>query len=98
QYPEGGKPAEPGGRRGPIFDYFGSSEGSGDASSSARKFYRVFDVAKTPFGRIKRGLGVQVQSSAPIFEIEDVLGRRPRGKKPIQETAFDVNFDNREYF
>ncbi len=33
------------------------------------KFFRVFDVSKTPFGPIKKGIGVQQQSRIPIFEI-----------------------------
>ena len=41
-----------------------------------------------------RGLGVQVQSSREIGEIEDVLGPRKRGKKPIQETYFNIDFQN----
>jgi len=62
--------------------FLGRGGGQGDTGagdlSARRKFFRVFDVAKTPFGRVERGLGIQVQSSAQIQEVSDVLGRAPR--------------------
>jgi len=69
-------------------DFFGRSR-------RQRRFFRVFDVGRDkkgnpiPFGRVSRGLGVQVQSDAPIFEVEDVLGQRR--KRPRQESFFDLN-------
>lgn len=69
-------------------DFFGRSR-------KQRRFFRVFDVGRDkkgnpiPFGRVSRGLGVQVQSDAPIFEVEDVLGQRR--KRPRQESFFDLN-------
>jgi len=76
----------------------GSAQDSGfDSRDNARRFFRVFDVGRdkqgnpTPFGTVSRGLGVQVQAAAPIFEIEDVLGRR-RAKRPRQEKFFDIGF------
>jgi len=60
-----------------LFGFGGGSDSGGGMSQSSRKFYRVFDVAKTPFGRVQRGLGVQVQSDAPIYEISDVAGKSP---------------------
>jgi len=69
-------------------DFFGRSR-------KQRRFFRVFDVGRDkkgnpiPFGRVSRGLGVQVQSDAPIFEVEDVLGQRR--KRPSQESFFDLN-------
>lgn len=74
---------------------FGVPDERSESKGSARKFYRVFEVAKTPFGTIERGLGTQVQSSAPIFEISDVLGQKqqkPRGKKKTEEDIFSMDF------
>ena len=90
QYPEPGKPGEPTGRQRGGFFFGGGGEASGESSSSSRKFFRVFDVAKTPFGRVERGLGLQVQSDIPIYEIQDVLGPKRKGSKPLQESYFDI--------
>lgn len=69
---------------------FGRGGGQGDTGagdlSARRKFFRVFDVAKTPFGRVERGLGIQVQSSAQIQEVSDVLGRAP--ERNVSERFF----------
>lgn len=73
--------------RGPRFAEGQEKEQS---SSSARRFFRVFDVARTPFGRVERGLGTQVQSRRAIFEISDVLGRAPR--RNVNDRFFDISF------
>lgn len=80
--------------RGPIIRRDDQGSDFAGGSRKQRRFFRVFDVGRDrkgkpiPFGRVSRGLGVQVQSDAPIFEVEDVLG--PRKKKPSQESFFDL--------
>ncbi len=75
---------------GPLFDFRGGSGDSGAGDQSARrKFFRVFDVARTPFGRVERGLGVQVQSGLRIQEISDVLGEAP--DRNVSERFFETN-------
>lgn len=75
------------GGRGGIPPFFGFGGARTPARSTRRigKIFRVFDVAKTPFGRVERGLGLQVQSRDPIDEITDVLPRR-KGKKRIKSS------------
>ncbi len=79
--PARGKPPRGGGF---IFGG-GGNEGEG-LSQRSRKYFTVYDVAKTPFGRVERGLGVQVQSEREIFEVSDVLGKSPR--RNISESYF----------
>ena len=67
--------------------------GGGDVTptpKSGRKFFRVFDIAKTPFGRIEYGLGAQVQSDRPIFEFTDVLPKKQKGSKNVNEQFFSL--------
>ncbi len=84
-------------RFGGLFAGSSAQDVGGDARDNARRFFRVFDVGRdrqgnpVPFGRVSRGLGVQVQAAAPIFEVEDVLGRR-RARRPRQEEVFDISF------
>lgn len=72
---------------------FGAGDERSEPSGSARRFFRVFEVAKTPFGTIERGLGTQVQSSAPIFEISDILGQpKQKGTKKKSQDIFSMDF------
>jgi len=61
---------------------------------SQRRFFRVFDIAKTPFGRIEVGLGAQVQSDRPIFEIGDVPTTSGRKRRNIGEDFFSSDTIN----
>lgn len=72
----------------PFFPEGGKREPEAE-DRAARRFYRVFDVAKTPFGRVEVGLGAQVQSDRPIFEVTEVL---PKRKKNIEEEFFSLEF------
>jgi len=62
----------------------------GPELKSNRRFFRVFDVARTPFGRVERALGQQVQSRREIGEISDVLGK-PKKSKNLNEKFFGFN-------
>ena len=42
----------------------------GDDTDQGWKFFRVFDVAKTPFGRVRKSVGYYEDSLAPNFEIQ----------------------------
>lgn len=58
-----------------------------------RKFYRLFDIAKTPFGRVEIGVGAQIQSDRPIFEFSEERPNitRPKRKRNISERFFDTS-------
>ena len=84
----------PGFPPGSGFPFDGSRKDEAKETKSQRRFFRLFDVAKTPFGRIEVGLGAQVQSDKPIFEFEDVPLRSGKKRRNIGEDFFEEDFSN----
>jgi len=87
--PTTGPPGIPGG----FFDD-GRRKEEEAKTKSQRRFFRLFDVAKTPFGKIEVGLGAQVQSDKPIFEFEDVPLRSGKKRRNLGEDFFSQDFEN----
>lgn len=87
-------PGSPGFPPGGGFPFEGSRKDEAKESKSQRRFFRLFDVAKTPFGRIEVGLGAQVQSDKPIFEFEDVPLRSGKKRRNLGEDFFSQDFEN----
>ncbi len=90
-FPPGTPPGTPGGGFSP-FD--GSRKDEAKETKSQRRFFRLFDVAKTPFGRIEVGLGAQVQSDKPIFEFEDVPLRSGKKRRNLGDDFLSEDFSN----
>ena len=84
----------PGFPPGSGFPFDGSRKDEAKETKSQRRFFRLFDVAKTPFGRIEVGLGAQVQSDKPIFEFEDVPLRSGKKRRNLGEDFFADDFEN----
>ncbi len=72
----------------------GSRRDEAKETKSQRRFFRLFDVAKTPFGKIEVGLGAQVQSDKPIFEFEDVPLRSGKKRKNLGDDFLSQDFGN----
>ncbi len=67
--------------RGFGFPFGGSRKDEFKETKTQRRFFRVFDIAKTPFGKIDVGLGAQRQSDKPIFEFLEEDEAKRKGKK-----------------
>jgi hypothetical protein len=87
-------PGFPPTRGGFGFPFDGSRKDEAKETKSQRRFFRLFDVAKTPFGKIEVGLGAQVQSDKPIFEFEDVPLRSGKKRRNLGEDFFSQDFEN----
>lgn len=75
------------------FPFEGSRKDELKESKSQRRFFRVFDIAKTPFGKIDVGLGAQRQSDRPIFEFLEEDERKGKAKarpKNLGEEFFSI--------
>jgi len=73
------------------FPFEGSRKDELKESKKQRRFFRVFDIAKTPFGKIDVGLGAQRQSDKPIFEFLEEDEPKPKSKsKNLGEEFFSI--------
>lgn len=79
------------GRGFPFFDFGGIGKDEAADDRPQRRFFRLFDIAKTPFGRVEVGLGAQIQSDRPIFEFDEELEKRgKRRERNLAEEFFLV--------
>lgn len=73
------------------FDFGGIGKDEVADDRPQKRFFRLFDIAKTPFGRVEVGLGAQIQSEKPIFEFDEELDKRgQRREKNLAEAFFDL--------